>query len=271
MASEKQRKAKTARAVTIRTYLPEKDIEEIIAQHAHMVCVAYMATHDKDKNEDGTPIVPHVHVNLLLDRSRQLSGTLSWFKASDSEGRPIQTHVEAVLDPVGCDDYLTHNTDEARAKGKYQYDEEIIKVIRGERDTFREFRTDWVRKHEARIAKEANAEEVDQLLQDIIDGVPAREMARRYGRDYVKNVKAYRHYAGLVVWEEEGDLTKADKIANGGGLEYLIERERNNAMREGMATALKVLHNHCSSRIKAGDTYLKDVAEDIKTMLKAFD
>lgn len=212
MSNEKERKAKTARAVTIRTYLTEDQVEAVIRKHDSMICVAYMATHDKDVNVDGSPKVPHVHVNLLLDRSRELAGTLSWFKASDENGKPIQTHVEAVLDSVGTDDYLTHDTAEARAKGKYQYDEEDIKIIKGSRDEFRTFETDWVRKHKARLKKEIAQDETEEMINDIIAGKSFREMARKYGRDYMKNCWTYRSYCSHIVLEESGDVNKALEV-----------------------------------------------------------
>ena len=262
---------KTARAVLIRTYATEEQLTQVMREHDRMINVCAYITHDRDKNEDGSTKVKHIHANVLLDRSRELSGTESWFKGLvDEKGKPIQTVVMTCKDTKGADDYLTHDTPEAKADGKFQYVDEDIKVLKGSRDDWREFKTDWMRKHDARIKKEADADEVEQLLQDIIDGVSAREMARRYGRDYVKNVKSYRHYASEIVFEEEGDLTKAGSIANGGAFESLLEREMNNATREGMTTALKVLANHFESRVNAGDSYLKTVVEDIRIMCKSF-
>lgn len=263
---------KTARAVLIRTYATEEQLAQVMQEHDRMVNVCAFITHDRDKNEDGSAKVKHIHANVLLDRSRELTGTESWFKKLvDEKGKPIQTVVMACKDTIGADDYLTHDTPEAKAEGKFQYVDEDIKVLKGSRDDWRAFKTDWMRKHDARIQKEANADEVEQLLQDIIDGIPAREMARRYGRDYVKNVKSYRHYAGEIVFEETGDLTKAGFIANGAGFEGLLQQEFNNARRNGMSTALKTLANYMDSRVRAGDSYLKPVVEEIRQMCKAFD
>lgn len=266
MSNEKARTTKTARAVTIRTYLKADEVERIVEDHAGMICTAVLAVHDKDVNDDGSPKVPHVHVNLLLDRSRELSGTLSWFRAVDDAGKPVQSHIEAVLDPVGCDDYLTHDTAEARAKGKYQYDESIVKVIRGDRDTFRAFRTDWTRKHDARVKREVAQDETEQMITDIIDGVSFREMARRYGRDYMKNCWTYRSYCAHIVIEETGDIDKALAL-EGKHVRDQLTAEAHREYVRGTTDGLRAVQQIVKAEIKGGATYLSEVSATIETLI----
>lgn len=266
MSNEKDRTKKTARAVTLRTYLSEDEVNAKLQEHDPMVCVAYLATHDKDTNDDGTPKVPHVHVNLLLDRSRELAGTLSWFKAVDESGKPVQTHIEAVLDPVGCDDYLIHATEEAIAKGKYQYDEEIIKVLKGDRDTFRDFKTDWVRKHEARVKKEASQDETEEMIDDIIAGKSFREMARRYGRDYMKNCWTYRSYCSHIVMEESGDVEKALAV-EGRYQQDILSAETRKEYVHGQVDGLKFIKRVMSDIANSGNVTLADANESISKLI----
>lgn len=264
---------KTARAVLIRTYATEEQLARVMQEHDRMVNVCAYITHDRDKNEDGSAKVTHIHANVLLDRSRELSGTESWFKGLvDEKGKPIQTVVMPCKDTIGSDDYLTHNTAEAKADGKFQYVDEDIKVLKGSRDDWRAFKTDWMRKHDARVKKEADADEVEQLLQDIVDGVSSREMARRYGRDYVKNVKAYRSYAGAMLFEETGDLTRALEVERGGAMCHVIEREKHLEYRAGCADAINSIIATWTARARTekGCASLEEGIKDLQAMLKAF-
>ena len=266
MSNEKDRTKKTARAVTLRTYLSEDQIESALRDRAPFVCVAYMAKHDKDVNEDGTPKVPHFHINLLLDRSRELKNVLSWFAGVDEAGKPVQTHIEAVLDPVGCDEYMIHATEEARAKGKYQYDEEIIKVLKGDRDTFREFKTDWVRKHEARVKKESSQDETEEMIDDIIAGKSFREMARKYGRDYMKNCWTYRAYCSHIVMEESGDVEKALAVEGRYQLDILSAETRKEYV-HGQVDGLKFIKRVMSDIANSDNITLADAIESISKLI----
>lgn len=275
MNEQALRNPKSAKAVSFRTYLAEEQIRDVVASHDGMIQICVISYHDKDIHTEGEnkgkPKEPHFHGYLLLDKSRELQGTRSWFKATDEKGMDVQTRIEAVLSTVGCDDYLTHDTIDAKQEGKHQYTEEAIRIIKGSREAFRTFKTKWMLSVEARETAEEKADEVENLLDDIIKGVPSREMARRYGRDYVKNVAAYRRYAAAMVFEEEGDLTKAYDIEHGSGAHAMIEEECNTATRNGMVDAIKCIRNLTQAKVNSGETYLNDMVDNLNLMLKGFE
>ena len=54
----------------------------------------------------------------------------------------------------------------------------------------------------------------DSLIDDILNGLSLRVLARRYGRDFMKNWKAYVDFANLVREQENGGLLKYEREAD---------------------------------------------------------
>ena len=54
----------------------------------------------------------------------------------------------------------------------------------------------------------------DSLIDDILNGLSLRVLARRYGRDFMKNWKFYVAYANLVREQENGGLLKYEREAD---------------------------------------------------------
>lgn len=79
---------------------------------------------------------------------------------------------------------------------KYRYDESERIILQGNLQTFLD----------SEKIKEDKHDDVEELIDDMIKNLSWREMARKYGRDYMKNYKAYQQYALNVALEETGDI-----------------------------------------------------------------
>lgn len=196
---------KESKALSISTYAQEEQILKIFeSKQTQILGFAYIF-HDKDVSE------PHRHVVVVLKRSRKQQEVLNWFKkCTDDKGERCNTRLQPIACMRGLEEYLTHSDDESIKLGKHQYNEQDIKVLKDE-ELF-DYVTDYDKSLEREKVKEEKADEVESLIDDIISGVPLREMARRYGRDYMKNASSYRKYSADVVLEETGDIEQALKI-----------------------------------------------------------
>lgn len=235
------------RAVFVRTYATAESLESAL-EGKGLEAYAYIL-HDKDGCE------PHLHVVMLADRSRRGKDLYAWLKdCVDSKGQPANSEIEVVRSMDACHKYLTHSDDASKQKGKHQYAEEDIVYPMGAEPW--EYKTPVDIQFQAREKDRASAEKCDQLIQDIIDRVPAREMARRYGRDYMKNHTVYRKFAAEVLLEEGGVLENALALTDS-ILDKQIQRQVRDSYDLGMATAITYLRNEVSH----GMTFAEAVRE----------
>lgn len=79
----------------------------------------------------------------------------------------------------------------------------------------------------------------------------------------MKNHKAYREYAAMVVLEEEGDLEKASQIAGNGFAFYQQEAQRK-AYEDGVVSALNRVYEIV---VDDENGYSKATKEDFKRLL----
>ena len=244
--------------VSLITYAKAEDVERILAEKSEMLSYAFWIPHDKDEAE------PHIHIVVGLVNSRKPNEVSNWFKKCTNDDGVVQnTLAEPVL---SCDDiveYLTHSDVKSVQKGKHQYVVEDIRVSRGTLEAFREEKTDYQRRDEAKSKKEAKEDECEQLLDDLIAGTPCRTMARRYGRDFMKNHKAYREYAAMVILEEEGDLEKASQVA-GNGFAIFQQEAQRKAYEDGVVTALNRVYDLV---VDEENGYSKATKDDFKKLL----
>lgn len=251
--------------VALQTYSCEEDFLGVLEKHREDVrCLSYIV-HDKDEAD------PHIHAIFALSRSLQVKTICGWFKkCSDVKGEACNTFAEEILSASAMEDYLTHSG--AGQEGKHQYEAEDVKVLEGVADARRSLKgKEDVKRENAEKKAERKAEQADEtecLLNDIIEGKPMREMARKYGRDYMKNHRAYREYAGLVVIEESQDIQKGLQIM--GGLDAFVDEQRRLANQAGVATGmnevLRALGAYVDTEVANGATYLKNIQELIFTM-----
>lgn len=185
------------------TYAPPEQVKRVLTSKSEQLVFAEYILHDKDVKEDGSLKEPHVHILIELKSPRYLTDVCKWFKnCLDNVGRTVTTRsIEISPTTQDADDYLTHK----KEPSKHQYIDEDIIVLSGSREAFRNSKID---KHNNTAEGDENskADEVENLLQDVVDKVPLRQMARRYGRDFIKNYNAYRNYALQMVAEETGEL-----------------------------------------------------------------
>lgn len=100
------------------TYL--EDIENVIRE-LNPSEYAYIL-HDKDVHLDGTPKKPHYHIWCRWEtpvRNSMITRTL---------GLSTDYIVKTARSRKACIKYLTHETAEAKAMGKYKYDRALIKT-----------------------------------------------------------------------------------------------------------------------------------------------
>lgn len=192
--------------IGLMTYATEQEFTRILSEKAPYIKGVSYILHDKETAE------PHYHIALELKRSRKGQAIIRWFKGlKDSKGENANTLGEEVISVSALHDYFLHADEKSISEGKHQYTEEDIKVIEGLPNAW-DYETAWEKAEAQAEAKEQKADEVEQMLDDIIAEVPAREMARRYGRDFMKNASQYRRFASEVVLEETQDLEKAVRL-----------------------------------------------------------
>lgn len=269
---------KNTRFVSLMTYATEPCLLEVLEQRREFLSGCRYILHDKDtwdedgeKHKKGDPKEAHFHVCLVLERARRLSDVIGWFKeCKDFEGEKANTMAEAVTSLESLEDYFTHSDEASQEKGKHQYADEDLKVLPGTPSAF-DFKTTWDKT--GGMSRDEKAEEENaQLIDDIISKVSFREMARRYGRDYMKNYKVYREYCANILLEESGgDLDSA--LALMGDPIQQMQRDRERMARnEGVAvgehnTLLSVI-DYLNGRVKGGDTYLSDTLEVLRYVLR---
>lgn len=181
---ESHGKPKQARKFAIVTYLDPSLIDKALQAHAEQIREFAYMVHDQDRNEDGTPQIQHTHLLLWLNVPYLESSIKNWFRGNDITGNPANTLTQICRDHVSYYRYLTH----ADNPEKHQYDP-----------------------HDIVCTNPAAFEDGDQptedtswmALSDILDGVPLREVARRYGRDFIYH---YGHIDQLIkaIRAEEG-------------------------------------------------------------------
>lgn len=148
--------------------------------------------HCCDKNEDGTFKEPHYHI--LINYSTSISGTalITYIK---SKIPYFQSNImlEPITDKYAMYRYLSHKDD----LDKYQYDDSDI--ISDDSSFWTAIRSD-------------SQDDINQLIDDLINRKSYREMAIKYGRDFIKNYQNYFHYARMVEAQElENNFTEENK------------------------------------------------------------
>lgn len=130
--------------------------------------------HDRDTDVD-----PHFHILVTFKQNKSFDSVRKLVNSTQN------TLVQELDDWVGDFQYLTHKN----APEKWQYlDEEVIS------DDI-DF---WLRK-----AKEYSKGE-DDFIYDLLDSnMTYREMAIKYGRDYMRNFRYYREFKEAVLQQEK--------------------------------------------------------------------
>ena len=166
MADPTPTSKKRSRNFCLITYLTEDDLVTCLNNHQSSIRGFEYIFHDKDLKKDGTPKEPHFHVNLILFSARKLVDIRRWFFGFDLQGLPANTLAQFCMDIGASHDYLTHKENPE----KFQYNSDNIvssdlSLFERKLDVFDD--VSWL------------------ALNDMLDGVPLQDIAKRYGRDFI--------------------------------------------------------------------------------------
>lgn len=170
------------------TYLPDP----LIRRALNSLSVAHWAyiVHDKDNK------APHVHVLIRLNNKTTANAVRKKFNAvgiGADNGKDINSFVEVSKDLSDSFEYLTH----ANAKEKYQYS--IDEVIT---DDIGYWRGNYSSVGNPKGAEHSIENTAYQILCDMEKGVSLRDMAKRYGREFIINRYHYADYFELMKQQE---------------------------------------------------------------------
>lgn len=166
MASSTPSLEKRSRNFCLITYLTEDDLVTCLNNHQSSIRGYEYIFHDKDVKEDGSPKEPHFHVNLVLFSARKLVDIRRWFFGFDLHGLPANTLAQVCMDIGASHDYLIHKEN----PDKFQYS--LYDIVSSDSSLF-----------EGQVD---HSEDVAYLaLNDMLEGVPLQDIAKRYGRDFI--------------------------------------------------------------------------------------
>lgn len=147
----------------------------------------YIIEHDKDINENGELKKSHNHIVFTVPVRMGIKQVRNLLR----NGTDQNTLVEYCEDLTYWIRYLTHKDD----KGKYQYlDEE---VITNSSDGYKRLIG----------GKTTSDEEANEAFCNDLLKLNVRQMAIKYGRDYMRNYKSYENFKhALMVCDNEENL-----------------------------------------------------------------
>lgn len=159
----------------IRTYGTTEEVERLLEvvkpdEYAYIV-------HDRDKKDDGSLKEPHIHLLVYKRNQFRLTKFLTFTEAN--------TRIEIPRSKKFAYEYLTHKNN----PDKTSYNLSEIIEYHEKEDTFS------LTEQEARDQRNVN-------LLDDIGVLTRREMAIKYGTDYIKNYERYERFMNVVRSEE---------------------------------------------------------------------
>lgn len=163
--------SKRYRNFCLMTYLQDEQILQVLGRHERQLKAYAYITHNKDVDEFGKPKIIHRHLLISLVNNTTVDALRNWFKGfEDENGKQINTLAQPMHEISGSFDYLTHETEQAIAEGKYQYPKEDIKGYN------LDFFTD---------SSKAEQDNLSLAIDDLLKGIPLDEVRKRYGRDFI--------------------------------------------------------------------------------------
>jgi hypothetical protein len=96
----------------------EDELEDLL-QLPFCYCI-----HDKDLDKDGVTRKNHVHMIIAFSNTTTYNHAFRVFSMLNAEGRIAVNKIEACINIRYAYNYLIHDTDNCRKKGKYQYSPE---------------------------------------------------------------------------------------------------------------------------------------------------
>lgn len=262
-----------ATTMAVETYATESDLKTVLAGKRDFIRNLCYIVHDKDEDRD-----THIHFLVTLSESMQMKRVSGWFKnCKDTKGEICNTFCEELLSKDAMEEYITHSGKFAQ-KGKHQYDESEIKVLEGIQDARGHIKgkQDLARERAERREQhqQVTEEQNETFLNDLLARKPHREMAVKYGRDYMKNYKNYRQFAWEVELEEGtktlDDYLKSTDCVLGEQVEARISQESARGFEKGAITALQTIAGDLHARIADGESYYRDMLVEILKLQKEY-
>lgn len=160
-----------------RLYYDVEDFKNILEHHIGVINQAHFILHDKDLNEDGEEIKPHIHCLLYLYDTKPSRIIEDWF--SDNCGIRFFNCREP---PVAMR-YLLH----LGFKDKYQYDyNECLHI--GSVVKFDNALAEYSKKFDKAVC----------CLNDLLNGATWYECAVNYGKDFIYHIQHYKKLLELI-------------------------------------------------------------------------
>lgn len=185
------RPPKRVRSFCLSSYLTKSEIADVLRKHDRQIRAYAFIEHDRDLNEDGTPKPRHIHLLLRTVNSRTISDIRNWFKGfTDDKGLPVNTLGQEMHDIGSSFEYLTHDTEAAISEGKFRYDP--ADIISNDVEYFKG-------------TPECDEDNISLAVMDLCNGMPLREVALKYGRDFII------HYVSIKLLFDDIQLQEGGK------------------------------------------------------------
>lgn len=174
MSNEKDntnRPPKRYRSFALITYCNPDQVKSVLKKHDSNIRSYAYIVHDMDLTEDGKPKETHIHLLIRLVNNTTVDAVRNWFNGfTDSNDLPVNTLAQPLHDISSSFDYLTHNTEQARIDGKYEYSSDL--VVSNNIDFWRN-------------SDLQDQDNISLAIQDILNGEPLATVAIKYGRDFI--------------------------------------------------------------------------------------
>lgn len=167
--------AERSRLWSLQYYCPTEALQALIDEADHYVYIY----HDRDKTTHGNLKRPHYHLLLAYTNARNGRSLINKVDVS-KQGEDTTVNLQPLTAPHAMALYLLHDTKKAILDGKALY---TIDEVTAD-DIPYWYEEQYRDKHEP-------SEFIDDLLTGRLNAV---QMAYKYGRDYVRNYRAYNEF-----------------------------------------------------------------------------
>lgn len=183
--------AERSRLWSLQFYCAPDVLQPLIDEADHYAWIL----HDRDKDENGKVKKPHYHLLLAYTNARNGHSLVNKVD-KDKMGDDTTINLQPLTSPHAMALYLIHDTKKAILEGKTTYDLEDVHC------------DDVPYWYEQRYLKD---DEPDEFIDDLLSQrLTARQMAYKYGRDYVRN---YRAYSSFVEEQEAIETARQRALA----------------------------------------------------------
>lgn len=177
---------KKDRWFSIVTYTDETIVSKVLERYGKNIRAYAYIVHDKDV------VDYHIHMMLHTYNPYTYKGIISWFRAVQDDDDERNTFAQSIKDRHQLYQYLTHENVGAE---KYKYDEEDI-VEYNIQDFF----------------DEETKDDSYECLNDLLNGVPFRTLAKRYGRDFIYHYDSYQKLC-TEIKRQEGSYSDTEALS----------------------------------------------------------